>query len=96
MIDYNSIQTYPELVELLKHFDEKLESASAPAEETIWDNEKLCKELNISPRTAAYWRSSKLISYSKINGLIFYKKSDVLDLLKRFKIEAAKPKIRIR
>jgi len=96
MINYSSIQTCPELVEILRHIDERIESASCPPEQEIWDNKRLCAELNISIRTAANLRSRKLIPYHKIEGLIFYLKSDVLSMLKRFRIESIGKKTRIK
>jgi hypothetical protein len=96
MIDYKSIQTYPELVEILQHLDERIASATCPPEQEIWDNKRICKELNISVRTAAYLRSKKLVPYHKVEGLIYYLKSDVLGMLKRYRIESIGNKSRIK
>ncbi len=96
MLNYSDIETYPELLEVLKHIDERVASASCPPEQEIWDNKRLCSELNISIRTAANLRSRKLIPYHKIEGLIFYLKSDVLSMLKRFRIESIGNKTRIK
>ena len=96
MNNYEDIQTYPELVEVLKHIDERIATASCPPEQDIWDNKKLCKELNISIRTAAYLRSKKLIPFHKVEGLIYYLKSDVLAMLKRHRVESLSNKTRIK
>jgi hypothetical protein len=96
MNNYEDIQTYPELVEVLKHIDERIATASCPPEQDIWDNKKLCEELNISVRTAAYLRSKKLIPYHKVEGLIYYLKSDVLAMLKRHRVESISNKTRIK
>ncbi len=96
MLNYSNIETYPELLEVLKHIDERVAAASCPPEQEIWDNKRLCSELNISIRTAANLRSRKLIPYHKIEGLIFYLKSDVLSMLKRFRIESIGNKTRIK
>jgi hypothetical protein len=96
MINYESIQTYPELVEILKHIDERIASATCPPEQEIWDNKRLCKELNISVRSAAYLRSKKLLPYHKVEGLLYYLKSDVLAMLKRYRIESLGNKTRIK
>jgi hypothetical protein len=96
MLNYCNIQTYPELVDVLKHIDERVAAASCPPEHDIWDNKKLCAELSISVRTAAYLRSKKLLPYHKIEGLIFYLKSDVLDMLKKNRIESIGNKVRIK
>lgn len=96
MINYSSIQTYPELVEILLHLDERIASASCPPEQEIWDNKRLCKELSISVRTAAYLRSKKIIPFHKVEGLIFYLKSDVLAMLKRNRVESLGNKLKIK
>jgi hypothetical protein len=96
MLNYCNIQTYPELVDVLKHIDERVAAASCPPEQEIWDNKRLCKELSISVRTAAYLRSKKLLPYHKIEGLIFYLKSDVLNMLKKNRVESIGNKVRIK
>ena len=96
MLNYNNIQTYPELVEVLKHIDERVATASCPPEQDIWNNKKLCEELSISVRTAASLRSKKLIPFHKVEGLIFYLKSDVLAMLKRHRVESLGNKLKIK
>lgn len=96
MIDYNKIETYPELAEVLKHIDERVAAASCPPEQEIWDNKRLCKELNISIRTAAYLRSKKILPYHKVEGLIYYLKSDVLNMLKRNRVGSIENKLKIK
>ena len=94
MLNYDHI--YPDLVEVLQHIDKRIAEASCPPEQDIWYNEKLCEELSISTRTAAYWRSKKLIPYHKVEGIIFYLKSDVLALLKRNRVESISNKLKIK
>jgi hypothetical protein len=96
MIDYSTIQTYPELVEILRHIDERIASATCPPEQEIWDNKRLLRELDISVRTASYLRSKKILPYHKVEGLLFYLKSDVLSMLKRYRIESIGNKTRIK
>ncbi len=96
MLNYSNIETYPELAEVLKHIDERVAAASCPPEQEIWDNKRLCKELNISIRTAAYLRSKKILPYHKIEGLIYYLKSDVLNMLKRNRVESIGNKLKIK
>ena len=96
MLNYNDIKTYPELVEILRFIEERFAEASCPPEQDIWDNKKLCKELSISVRTAAYLRSKKILPYHKVEGLVFYLKSDVLKMLKIHRIESINNKIRIK
>ncbi len=48
------------------------------------DSQDVFRELRISPRTLQRWRINGLIPYSRINGICFYKKSDVVALLDRY------------
>jgi hypothetical protein len=96
MLNYNNIQTYPELVEVLKHIDERIATASCPPEQEIWFNKKLCEELSISVRTASSLRSKKILPYHKVEGLIFYLKSDVLNMLKKSRVESISNQVRIK
>jgi hypothetical protein len=96
MLNYSNIETYPELTEVLKHIDERVAAASCPPEQEIWDNKRLCKELNISIRTSAYLRSKKILPYHKVEGLIYYLKSDVLQMLKRNRVESITNKLKIK
>ena len=96
MINYHEIQTYPELSEVLKHIDERVAAASCPPEQEIWSNKRLCKELSISIRTAAYLRSKKILPYHKVEGLIYYLKSDVLNMLNRNRVESLSNKLKIK
>lgn len=96
MISQDTTETYPELGEILKHIDERIAAASCPPEMDIWDSKRLLRELNISTRTAAYLRSKKILPYSKVEGLIYYLKSDVLDMLRTHRIEAISKKNRLK
>ncbi len=96
MIKYDSIATYPELIQILEHIDERIAEASCPPDQIIWSNKKLCKELEVSPRTAAYWRSKGKITYIKVDGLVYYRKSDVLEFLLQYQIKSKTRKLRIK
>ena len=52
------------------------------------NNEQLMQYLQLSKRSLQHWRSKRMIPYSKINGIIFYRIKDVLTLLERNKIAA--------
>lgn len=96
MIDYSTLKTYPELETVLQHINERIAQASCPPEQEIWDNKRLLTELAISTRTAAYLRSKKILPYHKIEGLIYYLKSDVLTMLKSHRVESLTKKSRIK
>lgn len=57
--------------------------------EQVWfDTQEFIQIMNISKRTAAFWRKSKTIAYSQIGNKIYYRLSDILDLLQRSTISA--------
>ena len=47
------------------------------------DSQDVFRELRISPRTLQRWRINGMIPYSRIKGICFYKKSDLVALLDR-------------
>jgi DNA-binding transcriptional ArsR family regulator len=69
---------------ILKKLDEihtKL-SKQIPAEEKWLDNQEFIQLLKISKRSAQSYRDSGLISFSQVGNKIYYKLSDVHDMLK--------------
>lgn len=49
------------------------------------DNQDVCLILNISPRTLQTYRDTRKVSFSRINNKIYYKVSDIEELLKSCK-----------
>lgn len=50
---------------------------------TFIDNEDFIRLMKISKRTAQYWRDSGTIAFSQIGNKIYYKSSDIEDLLRK-------------
>lgn len=46
------------------------------------DNQDVCRQLNISPRTLQTLRDNGTLAYSQINHKVFYKPEDVLSIVK--------------
>lgn len=46
------------------------------------DNQEVCQQLNISPRTLQTLRDNGTLAYSQINHKVFYKPEDVLGIVK--------------
>jgi len=69
----------------LKQLVNKLH-ASLCYQEALWDNSDMIRYFKVSDRTLAYWRSSSLISYRKINGKIYYTKVDREAFLEQHKV----------
>jgi len=50
----------------------------------VWlDKQEVMQRMHISSRTLQKWRSRKMIPYSKIDGKIYYRESDLQELLLR-------------
>ena len=61
------------------------------ADDPIIDNSRFIELMGISTKTAQSWRDQNLISYTKIQGKIFYRKSDIVDLMNRYHVKFSKP-----
>ena len=46
------------------------------------DNQDVCRQLNISPRTLQTLRDNGTLAYTQINHKVFYKPEDVLRIVK--------------
>lgn len=46
------------------------------------DNQDVCRQLNISPRTLQTLRDNGTLAYSQIGHKVFYRPEDVLDIVK--------------
>ena len=45
------------------------------------DNQEVCQQLNISPRTLQDYRNNGVIAYYQLGGKILYKESDIESML---------------
>ncbi len=52
--------------------------------QVFFDNQDFIQIMNISKRTAQEWRNDHLIGYSQIGGKVYYRLSDIIELLNRF------------
>jgi protein tyrosine phosphatase len=60
--------------------------------ETIYENQAFLEIMNISKRTASNWRSEGIIPYSQIGVKIYYKHSDLLELINKNYVPIIKKK----
>lgn len=85
-----------EVKEILNRLDRislELKQSQRTQPEEIWyDNQEFLSIMNISKRTAAYWRTEEIISYSQVGNKIYYNLADILDLLKKYKVQAGSAK----
>ena len=57
-------------------------------DEVFMDNPKFMELMGISQKTAQAWRDKGTISYSQVGNKIYYRISDIKELLDRFHIKA--------
>jgi len=75
--------------ELIEKID-RLEKKVSPIETKWLDNQEIMQLLHISKRTIQHYRDSGVISFSQIGNKIYYKLSDVQELLENnYKIKDA-------
>jgi hypothetical protein len=74
-------EQYTELVNRLDTLNGKLEEKSKTPEATFLDNQEFIQLMNISKRTAQTWRDEGIVSFSQIGSKIYYRMSDVKNLL---------------
>ena len=58
-------------------------------DQTWFDNQEFLIIMNISKRTAAYWRTANIIAYSQVGNKIYYRLTDILALLNRYTVPAS-------
>ncbi|HKR05366.1 MAG TPA: helix-turn-helix domain-containing protein [Bacteroidia bacterium] len=74
---------YHDLVRRLDEINQKLSTKVKSMENSWIDNSEFLQLLKISRRTAQSYRDNNMIAFSIIGNKIFYRMSDVEDLLNR-------------
>ena len=75
-------EVYKEFASKLDAINHRLTAKEKEPKEKWLDNQELMLMLKISKRTAQHYRDSGLISFSQVGNKIYYKLSDVEELLK--------------
>jgi len=78
-----SEKEYQEIISRLNDLEKEVKENQKFPQEVFYDNQEFLQIMHISKRTASKWRSENLISYSQIEGKIYYKHSDVLEVLSK-------------
>ena len=84
---------FQELLSKINLIHKRVETITVGSQDTFIDNCDFIQKMKISKRTAQTWRDEKRISYSQIGAKIYYKLSDVENLLAQSSIKAHKPAI---
>lgn len=83
-IKFISEQEYSHLLGLIESMNANIEALSKKQKISDFDflnTQDVCQLLNISKRSLANYTSSGLLKSSKINGLCYYSKSEIIKLL---------------
>jgi hypothetical protein len=86
--DYLNDQFDKLLAKIDSHYA-KLTNQIEFADDPIIDNPRFIELMGISTKLAQMWRDNGIISYSQVNNKIFYRKSDVIELLNRHHVKSS-------
>lgn len=79
-------EAFDEMMAKFSRFMEQVDAILAKQDGTSldgWmDNQEVCRQLNISPRTLQTLRDNGTLAYSQINHKVFYRPEDVLRIVK--------------
>ncbi len=84
--DYLNDQFDKLLAKIDSHYA-KLTNQIEFADDPIIDNSRFIELMGISTKLAQMWRDNGIISYSQVNNKIFYRKSDIIELLNRHHVK---------
>lgn len=79
VIDKNYESIEKKLTELIKKLDKRLVQESIQ----VLDNSQFMGLMGISIKTAQNWRDNGLVSFSQVGSKIYYKVSDIQELLNK-------------
>ena len=85
-----SKEEYQKILDALKEINAKLGKLKMGTSETFIDNADFLRLMKVSRRTAMAWRSEGKITFSQIGSKLYYKLSDIDDMLKRYRRERFK------
>lgn len=76
-----SSNQFEDILKRLDSLERELAKKQPTVEDKFLDNQEFMQLMYISKRTAQNWRDEGRISYSQIGGKIYYRMSDVQNLL---------------
>lgn len=76
-------EAFEQLKSMLDAINNRLSAKEKEPKEIWLDNQEMMQMLKISKRSSQHYRDSGMISFSQVGNKIYYKLSDVEDLLKR-------------
>lgn len=76
-------EVYADLIKKIEGINQRLNTKEKEPSEKWLNNDDLMKVLKISKRTAQLYRDSGMISFSQVGNKIYYRLSDVEELLNK-------------
>ena len=74
-------EAYKNIISRLDKIDNKVENNMLPSNKEWIDTQEVCEMLHISKRTLQNYRDRGLIPYSSIDGKMYYRYRDILNIL---------------
>lgn len=87
-----SKEQFNALATSIEEIKAKLDKQNKNPEEIFIDNQEFLLMMKISKRTAQTWRDEGKISFSQVGNKIYYKLSDVEELLQKHYVKSFKSK----
>lgn len=81
-------QSYREILQRLETLEGLLREKQKNPKEVFFDNQEFISIMNVSKRTSQAWREQKVIAYSQVGNKIYYRLSDILQMLEKYKVPA--------
>ena len=75
-------EAYQGIIEMFKAIFKRLEEKEKDAKKEWMDQQEFLLMMKISKRTAQHYRDSGIIPFSQVGSKIYYKRTDVEELLK--------------
>lgn len=85
-----SKEQFNALTASIEEIKAKLDKQNKNPEEVFIDNQEFLLMMKISKRTAQTWRDEGKISFSQVGNKIYYKLSDVEELLQKHYVKSFK------
>jgi putative IMPACT (imprinted ancient) family translation regulator len=76
-----TVEQYQELLTQISEIKNSLSQQQKNPSEIFVDNQEFIDLMKISKRTAQHWRDTGVISFSQIGSKIYYRMSDIEELL---------------
>jgi len=83
-------EVFQEIKSTMESINNRLTAKEKEPKDKWFDNQEVMQMLHISKRTLQAWRDEGKISFSQVGAKIYYRESDVNDLLNKHFIKAHK------